>query len=107
MTELVPTDEIEAKVGAKRHATVHLARAVSAEGTVYLLHSRQCVERYRDDVDQDLRDCEFSVALDRGISTVRWTGYEDAAVVVGIRHPRNGVPTLVPTRREAYHGVSG
>ncbi len=35
MTDLVPASEIESRVGARRHATEHLARAASAEQTVY------------------------------------------------------------------------
>lgn len=62
MSDLVDAGEIERIVGAPRHATEHLGRAVSAEQKIYVLHSRQCL-----DSGTDLRDCSFSVALDRGI----------------------------------------
>lgn len=43
MTERVPADEIENIVGRKRSVKDHYARAVSAEQTVYILHSRECL----------------------------------------------------------------
>lgn len=42
MTDLVPADQIEQIVGARRHPLAHLGRAVSAEQTVYILHSQRC-----------------------------------------------------------------
>ncbi|WP_028474072.1 hypothetical protein [Nocardioides alkalitolerans] len=77
MSALVPSTEIEAKVGASRHETKHLGRAVSAEQVVYVLHSKECR-----DSGIDLRDCPFSTALDRGIDTDRWAGHQDQAVVL-------------------------
>lgn len=62
MSELVDPEQIEAIVGARRHETVHIGRAVPGEARVYILHSRECVERR-----EDLRDCPYSIALDRGI----------------------------------------
>lgn len=67
MADLVPTEDIERIVGAERHKTVHIARAVSAEQTVYILHSRDCLASGR-----DLRDCPFSRALDNGIRQSEW-----------------------------------
>lgn len=65
MTRLESADEIEGIVGAERHATEHLGRAVSVEQRLYILHSVECVES-----GIDLRDCEFSLALDDyGIET--------------------------------------
>jgi hypothetical protein len=87
MSDLVSTDRIEHIVGASRRATAHLARAVSAEQTVYVLHSRDCLES-----GIDLRNCAFSTALDRGIDPHDWSGWEDAPMVVDID---GGV--LVPT----------
>lgn len=78
MTE-VPAEEIEKIVGTFRHATRHYARAVSAERTVYILHSQQCF-----DARPDLRTCMFSVALESGIDPVVWDGFEDRAVRVSI-----------------------
>lgn len=79
MTDLVPADDIERIVGAARHRKVHYGRAVSAEETVYILHSRQCR-----DSGIDLRECRFSVALDRGIDRRMWNGKQDAPVLLGI-----------------------
>lgn len=75
MTECVAASEIEGIVGAKRHPEDHLGRAVSAEETVYILHPDDCREFF-----DDLRDCPFSKALDRGIDGLRWSGFEDRPV---------------------------
>ena len=77
MTDLVPTDRIECIVGARRHVATHIARAVSSEQRVYILHSQRCLNDGR-----DLRKCPFSVALDRGISMDAWRDQQDRAVVV-------------------------
>ena len=99
MSNLVPPSEIEGIVGAHRHAVSHFGRAVSSEQTVYILHSRECV-----DSGVDLRDCPFSVALDKGIDLV---GPEDfylpthAEIFEAIRvlhHSGSGVDAVtVPT----------
>lgn len=71
MAELVPADQIEGIVGVDRHATEHWGRAVSAEETVYILHSQEC-----QDSDVDLRRCPFTLALDRGIQHyLPWSGW--------------------------------
>lgn len=89
MTELVPPTEIEGIVGAKRHPRVHIGRAVSAEQTVYILHSQRCL-----DIFADLRKCRFSLALDRGIDAGgAWAGQQDKAVFLGVWDGR-----LVPIR---------
>jgi hypothetical protein len=76
VSEVVPASKIERIVGAERHATDHIGRAVSAEQTVYILHSRECA-----DSGIDLRDCPYSVALDEyGV----WSDREDEAVVLEI-----------------------
>lgn len=68
----VSPGEIERIVGVKRHATEHYARAVMAEETVYILHSRKCREG-----TNDLRDCPFSLALDRGIDRpAQWSAWQ-------------------------------
>ncbi len=79
MSEIVSADAIEQIVGARRHATSHLARAVSKEQTVYVLHSYDCLH-----TTPDLRECEFSLALDVGIHGREWLGFEDAPVAVTI-----------------------
>ena len=73
VSDLVPPEDIERIVGVKRDAFRHFARAVSAEQVVYILHSRECR-----DSTPDLRDCPFSLALDRGIDVDRWP--KDVAV---------------------------
>lgn len=60
MTDIVPADQIETLVGARRHPTEHIARGDTATGRVYILHSAKCRLRYR-----DLRDCPWSLALDQ------------------------------------------
>lgn len=77
MTERVPSAEIEGIVGRRRHPTNHYARAVAAEQTVYILHSRECLL-----TTPDLRDCPFSLALDRGIDLDYWV--EDVPLRVNV-----------------------
>lgn len=77
MTELVPAEEIEEIVGALRHPHQHLGRAVSAEQSLYILHSQKCK-----DSGIDLRDCEWSLALNLGIDKEDWEGFEDRPVVL-------------------------
>lgn len=94
MTRLEPSDHIESIVGAKRDATLHIGRAVSAEQRVYIMHSKKC-----SDSGIDLRDCSFSVALDGGIDAQEWDGMEDKAVVL---HIAEDTGRLVPLK-EADH----
>lgn len=89
MTKRVPSDQIESIVGTERHWTKHYARAVSAEQTVYILHSRECLTS-----GIDLRVCRFSLPLDRGIDVSQWA--EDEPLHV---HVRNG--RLEPAREDA------
>lgn len=84
MTDLVPSSDIEAIVGADRHPDRHLARAVSAEQTVYILHSRHCLES-----GIDLRACPCSRALDSGIDLDEWHFHED----------QPGVPVVIEDER--------
>ena len=63
MTTLVDPSEIEGIVGIKRHEHDHYGRYVSAEKTVYILHSQWCVDH-----TEDLRDCLYSKALDEQVN---------------------------------------
>lgn len=83
MSNLVPAEEIEQIVGARRHAHQHLGRADSATETVYVLHSQRCK-----DSGIDLRECDWSLALDRGIDPDDWEGYEDRPVALAFRSRR-------------------
>lgn len=80
MSDLVPTDHIERIVGARRHILDHIGRAVSAEQTVYILHSQWCLN-----LGGDPRKCPYSLALDRGINVAEWAGFEDQPVKLWIR----------------------
>jgi len=77
VTDLVPADRIEQIVGASRHAVDHIGRAVSSEETVYILHSHACL-----DSGIDVRECQYSLALDDGIDPERWT--EDLPVRLAV-----------------------
>lgn len=81
MTDLVPADQIEGIVGAKRHPLHHLGRVVPATQTVYILHSQRCK-----DSGIDLRDCDWSRALDRGINESEWRDCQDRPVVLHVWH---------------------
>lgn len=89
MSDLVPADQIEQIVGVERHPTRHYARAVSAEQTVYILHSHRCKDR-----GVDLRECLFAVASGKGIDEDDWSDMEDRPVQVTIN--RSG--RLIPNR---------
>lgn len=90
MSEIVPAEEIEKIVGAKRHRKLHVGRAVSDEQRVYIMHSQQCLAR-----QSDLRQCEYSIALDRGIDVEYWwLGCQDMPVALAVRGPH-----LVPLRK--------
>lgn len=65
MTDLVPAGQIENIVGARRHPFRHIARGVTPEDRLYILHPDDCRARHA-----DLRDCPWSQALDRG--AVAW-----------------------------------
>lgn len=77
MTEKIPAWEVEGVVGAKRHPTLHLGRMDTYKGKVYVLHSQECLEK-----TEDLRDCWFSHALDKGVKPTEWRGYENQPVVL-------------------------
>jgi hypothetical protein len=79
MTELVNPAEIEQIVGVERDQYVHYGRMVTDEETFYVLHSQDCVDNMKF-MRTDLRICQFSQALDRGIDAADWAGWEDQPV---------------------------
>lgn len=79
MSNLVPASEIERIVGASRHQTRHYGRVVSTEEIVYVLHSHECK-----DSGIDLRECDFSLALDEGIDMEIWDRFQDMSVDLAI-----------------------
>lgn len=105
MTQIVPADKIELIVGTHRHPTLHIARAISFSHSVYILHSAECLDACTagDDTTRprDLRDCEYSAALDNGIHIRDWT--EDTALVVGIADTRLVPVTICPECAQGKH----
>lgn len=59
MTDLVPTEDIERIVGARRLPAHHVARFNSEDQRTYILHSIECFEE-----EPDLRECDYSLSLD-------------------------------------------
>ena len=99
VTDLERPDHIEGIVGASRHRTKHYGRSVSAQQRVYILHSAECRDSGR-----DLRECPYSIALDRGIghmsAWLAWHAWQDQAVRLKIS--RHG--DLVPDTGQALAG---
>lgn len=97
MSDLVPGDQIEQIVGAPRHPTEHIGRAVSAEQVVYVLHSQACL-----DSGIDLRECPYSVALDKGIEDrvpwASWRRVPDCPVKLHVHYDGWLVPDLLALR---------
>lgn len=79
MTDVVPHGIIEDIVGARRHPELHIGRAVTKDRRFYILHSQECLLSGR-----DLRDCEFSIALDDGIDEEAWADFSDVPVFLDI-----------------------
>ena len=100
MSELVSPAEIEQIVGVKRHEHQHLGRAVSDEETVYVLHSQKCK-----DSGIDLRECEWSLALDRGIDLADWSDHQDRPVVLAIYRQRL-IPVVATSLSDTKPGGS-
>lgn len=101
MTDLVNPSTIEAIVGADRGATLHRGRAVTTgKKTVYILHSAECLNSGR-----DLRNCPYSIALDRGITDpyprMHWRHFQDRPVILRIHYgylvPDRATPPTPPT----------
>jgi hypothetical protein len=57
------------------------------------MHSKECKES-----GIDLRDCEYSLALDDGIDLCEWDGWEDKPVVL---HIDEDTGRLVPLKQAA------
>jgi hypothetical protein len=93
VTEIVPTDEIEGIVGVSRHDSDHIGRAVTAKQKVYILHSKECL-----DSGIDLRECEFSVSLDRGLAFIKWEQSLDVPVVLWISEDGRLLPRQADER---------
>lgn len=91
MTKLVPVDAIEQTVGAPRHRTLHLGRAVSAEQVFYILHSKECIA-----TGTDLRDCAYSHALAGGIDDTVWQDSQDTTVVLRINRDWDDLEPVRP-----------
>ncbi len=87
MADLVDPDQIEAIVGIERHMTWHYANAVSAEQTLYILHSQRCKA-----FTPDLRECRYSKALDKGINLFVWADRQDMPVRITIDHNGQLIP---------------
>jgi len=77
VSEIVSSDRVEDIVGATRHETEHIGRAVSTDQMVYILHSVECKAW-----SSDLRECPFSRALDNGVDIREWT--LDAATLLAV-----------------------
>lgn len=77
--ELVDPATIEEIVGVQRDVHNHWGRAVSKDQTVYILHSKSCV-----DSGKDLRYCYYSKALAEGIRIQDWSAALDRPVKIGL-----------------------
>jgi hypothetical protein len=76
MSERVPPEVIESAVGRERHPTDHYGRARG--GVFYVLHSAECLAAV-----EDLRKCEFSLAMDNGLEYEHW--HEDGPFKLAIK----------------------
>lgn len=68
-------ENIEEIVGVPRDPVDHIARAVTEEEVVYILHSSVC---------EDIYTCEYTEALDRGIDLNIWQHYADTPIAVEV-----------------------
>lgn len=82
--EPVDPDEIERLVGALRHTTLHIARANTEEGKLYLVHPHSCIQLH--DGGEDYRTaCKYSKCLAWGLDPQAWEEHLDRPVVVEIK----------------------
>lgn len=68
MSQLQSASDVLAVVGVERQATVHYGKLL--DGEVWILHSQECLDAAAN--GGDLRDCDFSKALDVGIDPRQW-----------------------------------
>lgn len=100
MSTIIPADEVEELVGARRHEFRHIMRYDSLCAELHILHSAVCKDSMA-----DLRDCPFSVALDDGgVKDGDW--WDDEPVFVDLEDgelaPWKSVtmqPDLIPDTR--------
>jgi hypothetical protein len=88
MTDIVPASEIEKIVGMQRCEKAHVGRKVSRERKFYILHSKQCLDR-----EKDLRNCDFSKALDAGLPLEYWLLFADVPIILAISKDGTIVPS--------------
>lgn len=85
MSELVDPTQVATIFGIERHETDHYGHAITDTEEVFILHSAECRA-----TTPDLRDCPYSVALDRGIEhPLPWTGWRrvlDTPIRLEIAH---------------------
>jgi hypothetical protein len=90
--QLVPSQDIERIVGARRHPLRHIGRAVSDEQRLYIMHSAKCVAE-----TSELTECSYSKLLaEKGLSFDAWHDWMDRPVVL-VEGPHGLVPD-----RDAY-----
>lgn len=77
MTNRVPKEDIELKVGRRRDPIRHYGKLRTDDWLMYILHSQECVDSF-----EDLRECPYSLALDRGVDELEWP--TDVTVHLGI-----------------------
>lgn len=79
MSKKVDPSAIEKIVGAPRNRKAHFGKLMSDEDRMYIMHSHECV---RD--NEDLRQCKFSLAMDRNMPEAIWNKYADKTVLLGV-----------------------
>jgi len=79
MSNLVNSKEIEEIIGAPRNRKAHFGKLITAEDKIYIMHSYECVFK-----NEDLRQCEFSKAMDHSTPEKLWNKFEDKTVLLGV-----------------------
>lgn len=91
MVDRVAASEIETLVGIERHRARHFGRADSVRGKFFILHSDACRR-----AALPLADCDFSLALERGINEADWYGHEDRPVALWFDEDGRLIPHRTP-----------